>query len=112
MFAWFAWSVSVVAFPISVLLMVVNARYDGRGSEVLVEAVDDFAFVAIATLAVLILRSQPSNVVGWWIMLAGVTFPLEGFFSEFTQYGLRTWGQIGIVLFGEPSGITDRRTNR
>lgn len=99
MFAWFAWSVSVVAFLMSVVLMVENAQYDGRGSEVLVEAIEDLAFVAIATLALLILRSQPSNVVGWWIMLAGVTFPVEGFLAEFTQYGLRTWGQIGVVLF-------------
>ena len=43
-FAWFAWSVSVVALVLSVLLMVVNAQYDGRGSEVLVEAIEDFAF--------------------------------------------------------------------
>ncbi len=44
-FAWFAWSVSVVAFLLSVLLMMVNVQYDGRGSEVLVEAIEDVGFV-------------------------------------------------------------------
>lgn len=94
-----AWSVSVLSYIAGVVLTFANEQEDVVGSEAVAVAIQNLAFVAIATLSVLILRAQPRNPVGWGIMLAGVGFPLEEFFAQLTAYAVATWGVVGLTLF-------------
>lgn len=91
--------VSVLSYVGGVVLMVVALGANDPVSVVVALAVENLAFVAVATLAVLILRRQPRNRVAWGIMLAGVSFPLEEFFSLFTEFAVMTWGPVGLALF-------------
>lgn len=91
-----AWAVSVLSFIGGVYLGVANE--DGS-TELVAAAIRNFSFVAIASLALLILRRQPSNRVAWAVMLAGVAFPVEVLFVEFTEYAVSTWGEVGVTLW-------------
>lgn len=62
------------------------------------QALEDLAFVVIGLLGLRIVLRHPSNAVGWWIMAAGISFPLEGLSVELTQYGLEHWGAVPIVI--------------
>ncbi len=97
--AWSAWAVSVVAFVVETVLLYLNAPFGAQEVPPLVTAIEDLAFVGIATLSLLILRRQPGNPAGWAMMAVGLTFPLEGLFFEVASYSLRKWGEIGLTLF-------------
>jgi hypothetical protein len=88
---WLAWGSSLISWAGSAVLLPRNPSLDGVGIAALV--IEDGAFVAIATLALLILRVRPGHPVGWAAMLAGVSFPLESFISELA----RTSVAIGAV---------------
>lgn len=94
-----AWFLSLVAYVLSVALAMTNRQGDEAYGELAAVAVQNLSFVAIATLALLILRSRPKNKVAWAMMLVGVMFPLEAFFAEFTEYGIAAWGEVGLTLF-------------
>lgn len=94
-----AWVVSLVAYVSSVALAMANRQSGDADAELVAVALQNLSFVAVATLAVLILKRQPKNTVAWAVMLVGVTFPLEAFFAELTEYALAAWGQVGITLF-------------
>ncbi len=93
-----AWLVSVLSYLASVGLEAANKQDDEAATELVAVAIQNLSFVAIATLALLILRSQPENKVAWAIMLAGVVFPVEAFIAQLTEYALNAWGQVGITL--------------
>lgn len=95
---WAAWSLALLAFVLEVPLLIANEPFATTEVPPVVLAVEDLAFVAIATLSLLILRKQPGNRVGWAMMLVGVTFPVEGLFAELTAYSVRTWGVVGLSL--------------
>lgn len=97
--AWIVWSVTVLAYVLEVVLMKANPPPMEGEPGILLLAIEDFAFVVVATLALVVIRAQPANLEGWWLMMPGATFPLEGFFYELTRFGLHTWGDAGVTLF-------------
>ena len=96
--AWCVWAVACLAYIGDVILLVATRDFSPEEASVLVAAAEDFAFVLVATLALVILRSQPANGVGWWLMVAGLSFPLEGLFVGLTAYGVHHWGDVPLVL--------------
>jgi len=100
--AWILWIVTLLAYVVEVVLLFAtsglptNDPADQAGP--LIQAFEDLAFVAVGTLGLRLVLRQPGNAVGWWIMLAGVSFPLEGLMAEFVQFGLDRWGPIPLVL--------------
>lgn len=93
------WSLTVVAYLAEVILLFVNASFspvDKIGP--LARSFADLPFLLTATLGWLILRRQPTNAVGWWVLLAGLSFPLEAAASGFADLGLRLWGPVPITL--------------
>lgn len=94
-----AWLVSLLTYVSSVVLAMANKPSDVASTELVVTAMENLSFVAIATLALLILRTRPVNKVAWAMMLVGVTFPLVEFFGQLTEYAFEAWGQVGITLF-------------
>lgn len=100
--AWILWIVTLLAYVVEVVLLFAtsglptNDPADQAGP--LIQAFEDLAFVAAGTLGLRLVLRQPGNAVGWWIMVAGVSFPLEGLMAEFVQFGLDGWGAIPLVL--------------
>ena len=97
--AWACWIASLLSWVGVVVIAVTASEAADDASELVALAVENLAFVAVATLALLILKRQPRNMVAWGIMLAGVAFPLEEFVSLFTGYAITTWGPIGLTVF-------------
>lgn len=94
-----AWLVSLFSYVFGVGLALANRETGAADAELVVVAIQNLSFVAIATLGFLILRSQPENKVAWAILFAGIVFPLEAFFGELTVYALGTWGPVDITLY-------------
>lgn len=94
---WTALALSCILYLGDLYLLIVNGRVSPYDPTVPYAAVQDFGFVIVATLALVIIRSQPSNRVGWWIMLIGITWPLEAFTTKFVAYGLDAWGPTVLV---------------
>jgi len=100
--AWILWIVTLLAYAVEVALLFATADLattdpaDQVGP--LIQAFEDLAFVAVGTLGLRLVLRQPGNAVGWWIMAAGVSFPLEGLMAEFVQFGQDRWGAIPVVL--------------
>ncbi len=94
-----AWLVALFAYVLSVVLAVANEPSGGLSAELVAKAIENLSFLTIATLALLILRTQSANKVAWAMMLVGVTFPVEEFYAQLTEYALAAWGQAGIALF-------------
>ena len=101
--AWVVWAVTVLAYLVEVALLFANADLPITDPvdavEPWIQALEDLAFVAVGTLGLRVVLTQPTNWVGWWIMLAGLSFPLEGLTVEFTRFGIDRWGSIPIVVF-------------
>lgn len=95
--AWSAWVLACLAYVGDVVFLVITQDVYPQDTGVLLQAAEDFAFVIVATLALVVLRSQPRNQVGWWLMVAGLSFPLEGFFAGLTAYGWSRFGAVGWV---------------
>ncbi|MGH8914269.1 MAG: hypothetical protein ACRDZM_07110 [Acidimicrobiia bacterium] len=100
--AWTVWIVTLIAYVIEVALLFTTSGLPttdpGDQAGPLIQAFEDLAFVAVGTLGLRLVLKQPGNGVGWWIMVAGISFPLEGLTAEFVQYGLDRWGGIPVVL--------------
>ncbi|MGH8947256.1 MAG: hypothetical protein ACRDXF_00235, partial [Acidimicrobiia bacterium] len=99
--AWALWVVTILAYVVEVALLFANADLPVADAADAVDpwlqAMEDLAFVAVGTLGLRIVLSQPRNAVGWWIMTAGLAFPLEGLTAEFSRFGIDRWGSIPIV---------------
>lgn len=99
--AWLVWVVTIIAFVVEVVLLFANADLPAADPadavDPLLQSIEDLAFVAVGTLGLRIVLTQPRNAFGWWIMLAGLSFPLEGLTAEFTRFGIDRWGSIPIV---------------
>ena len=61
------------------------------------QALEDLAFVAWERWDCVLVLSQPRNAFCWWVVVAGLSFPLEGLAAEFTRFGMDRWGAIPIV---------------
>ncbi|MGH8914272.1 MAG: hypothetical protein ACRDZM_07125 [Acidimicrobiia bacterium] len=101
--AWILWIVTLLAYLAEVALLFATTGFQttdpGDQAGPLIQAFEDLAFVAVGTLGLRLVLKHPGNAVGWLIMAAGISFPLEGFMAEFVQFGLDRWGAIPIVLF-------------
>jgi hypothetical protein len=99
--AWAVWVVTILAYVVEVALLFANADLPIADPVDAVapwiQALEDLAFVAVGTLGLRVVLTQPSNAFGWWIMLAGLSFPLEGLTAEFTRFGMDRWDSIPIV---------------
>lgn len=62
------------------------------------QSLEDFAFVLAGSLGLMLVLRQPGNAVGWWLMVAGISFPLEGFAFELTEYLHHLLGPTPAVL--------------
>jgi hypothetical protein len=96
-FGWWAWALTVLLFVGDLVLLLADGPVSPEDPTVPYLAAEDLAFVLVATLALVIMRSQPGNKVGWWIMVAGVSWPLQSFFTNLTYHGLDTWGKTALV---------------
>src|SRR5262245_24263812 len=103
--AWALWVVTILAYVVEVALLFANT-----GLPVLdpvdavdpwIQALEDLAFVAVGTLGLRIVLTQPSNAVGWWIMLIGLSFPPDGLSVAFARFGTDLWGAVPIVAFSD-----------
>lgn len=101
--AWALWLATILAYVVEVALLFANTDLPVTDpvDEVSpwIQALEDFSFVAVGTLGLRILLTQPGNAVGWWIMVIGLSFPLEGLAVEFARFGMDRWGDIPIVAF-------------
>ena len=99
--AWALWVVTILAYVVEVALLFANADLPVvdpiDAANPWLQAMEDLAFVAIATLGLRLLLSQPRNAFCWWVLLAGLSFPVEGLASEFARFGMDRWGAIPIV---------------
>jgi hypothetical protein len=100
--AWALWVVTLVAYAVEVALLYANADLPVADP---IDAVDpwlqtleDLAFVAVGALGLRLVLSQPRNAFCWWVLVAGLSFPLEGLAVEFTRFGMDRWGAIPIVV--------------
>jgi len=100
--AWAFWVVTILTYVVEVALLFANVGLPVADAADAVDpwlqAMEDLAFVAVGTLGLRIVLGQPRNAVGWWIMTAGLAFPLEGLTVEFTRFGIDRWGSIPIVV--------------
>ncbi|MGH8871277.1 MAG: hypothetical protein ACRDWS_04825, partial [Acidimicrobiia bacterium] len=100
--AWTVWAVMILAYMGEVILLVLTSDLPtgdpGDQASPLVQALEDLAFVAVGMLGLRVVIRQPANAVGWWIMAAGISFPVEGLAAEITQYGQNRWGVVPMVL--------------
>lgn len=96
---WVVWSIAVVAYLGGVYFMLQTAPASNEPQRLFVNAAEDLSFVLIASLALVVLRRQPGNRVGWWMMLAGLSFPLEEFFSGLALFGVSEWGPVFVTRF-------------
>ncbi len=99
--AWGVWVATVLAYVVEVGLLYANA--DLPVSDPLdavdpwIQALEDLAFVAVGALGLRLVLNQPRNAFCWWVVAAGLSFPLEGLAAEFTRFGIDRWGAIPIV---------------
>lgn len=100
--AWAAWTVMVLAWVGEVILLFLTAEMPTSDpadqASPLLQAFEDLSFVAVGALGLRVILSQPANAVGWWIMAAGIGFPVEGVAVELVQFGTDRWGVIPVVL--------------
>jgi hypothetical protein len=100
--AWAVWVAMILAYMVEVALLFANADLPVADPvdavDPWLQAMEDLAFVAVGTLGLRIVLGQPRNAVGWWIMTAGLAFPLEGLTAEFTRFGIDRWGSTPIVV--------------
>ena len=99
--AWALWVVTILAYVVEVALLFVNGDLPVTDPvdavDPWLQALEDLAFVAVGTLGLRLVLSQPRNAFCWWVLVAGLSFPLEGFAVEFTRFGMDRWGAIPIV---------------
>ena len=99
--AWALWVVTILAYLVEVALLFANADLPVADPLDAVnpwlQALEDLAFVAIGALGLRLVLSQPMNAFCWWVLVAGLSFPLEGLAVEFTRFGMDRWGAIPIV---------------
>jgi len=99
--AWALWVVTILAYVVEVALLFANADLPVADPvdavDPWLQALEDLAFVAVGTLGLRLVLSQPRNAFCWWVLVAGLSFPLEGFAVEFTRFGMDRWGAIPIV---------------
>ena len=95
---WAAWGLSCLLYLGDLYLLIVNGSVLATDPSVPFAAVQDLAFVVVASLALVIIRSQPTNMAGWWIMVVGISWPLESFAVGFASYGADEWGITTLVL--------------
>jgi hypothetical protein len=100
--AWVVWAVTVLAYLVEVALLFANADLPITDPvdavEPWIQALEDLAFVAVGALGLRLVLSQPRNAFCWWVLVAGLSFPLEGLTVEFTRFGMDRWGAIPIVV--------------
>ncbi|MGH8911916.1 MAG: hypothetical protein ACRDVD_05335, partial [Acidimicrobiia bacterium] len=82
----------------SVLLFLTADLAPSRQLGAAMLSLEDFAFVLVGALGLVILLRQPGNAVGWWIMVAGLSFPLDGFTAELAEWGYAVSGPAPWVL--------------
>lgn len=80
--AWLAWLTSLGAWVSATWLMVAGRPPDEPLAAPAAVAIENFAYVAIATLSLLILRARPGHRVGRAAMLAGLFWPVEALVVE------------------------------
>jgi hypothetical protein len=99
--AWAVWVVTILAYVVEVALLFANADLPVAdpidGVDPWLQALEDLAFVAVGALGLRLVLSQPRNAFCWWVLVAGLSFPLEGLTFEFTRFGMDRWGAVPIV---------------
>jgi len=100
--AWALWVVTILAYVVEVALLFANADLPVADPidavDPWLQALEDLAFVAVGALGLRLVLSQPRNAFCWWVLVAGLSFPLEGLTAEFTRFGMDRWGAIPIVV--------------
>ena len=93
--------VTILAYVVEVALLFANADLPVAdpldAANPWLQAMEDLAFVAVGALGLRLVLSQPRNAFCWWVLVAGLSFPLEGLAAEFTRFGMDRWGAIPIV---------------
>jgi hypothetical protein len=101
--AWILWVVTILAYVGEVALLFANADLPVvdpvDAASPWIQAMEDLAFVVVGTLGLRLVMAQPRNAFCWWVVAAGMSFPLEGLAVEFTRFGIENWGAIPIVAF-------------
>ncbi|MET0566136.1 MAG: hypothetical protein ABW021_06825 [Acidimicrobiia bacterium] len=99
--AWALWVVTILAYLVEVALLFANADLPAADPidavDPWLQALEDLAFVAVGALGLRLVLSQPRNAFCWWVLVAGLSFPLEGLTVEFTRFGMDRWGAVPIV---------------
>jgi hypothetical protein len=99
--AWALWVATILAYVVEVALLFANVDLPIRDPvdavDPWIQALEDLAFVAVGALGLRLVLSQPRNAFCWWVLVAGLSFPLEGLTVEFTRFGMDRWGAVPIV---------------
>jgi hypothetical protein len=100
--AWGVWVATIVAYVVEVALLYANADLPivdpVDAVDPWLQALEDLAFVAVGTLGLRLVLSQPRNAFCWWVLVAGLSFPLEGLTVELTRFGMDRWGPTAFVV--------------
>jgi hypothetical protein len=100
--AWGVWVATILAYVVEVVLLYANADLPVvdpvDAVDPWLQALEDLAFVAVGTLGLRLVLSQPRNAFCWWVLVAGLSFPLEGLTVELTRFGMDRWGPIPFVV--------------
>jgi hypothetical protein len=96
------WVLTILAYLVEVVLLYANADLPVvdpvDAVDPWLQALEDLAFVAVGTLGLRLVLSQPRNAFCWWVLVAGLSFPLEGLTVELTRFGMDRWGPIPFVV--------------
>jgi hypothetical protein len=95
---WVAWSLSCLSFLGYLYLLLSYGALWPDEPDLVISALETSSWVLVSTLALLVIRSQPRNQVGWWLMAVGVSSPLEEFLTRFAHVGYQAWGATALVV--------------
>lgn len=89
----------VVVCAFAVVLVFANSPYDSTESTPVLRSIESVAMLAGVVFAFLVLRAQPNNAVGWWILAAAGCFLLAGLMAEFAIYAERVLAASLVAEF-------------
>lgn len=117
-FAWFLWSVAVFGYAVLVCLIVATtggAEGLGPRSVPILFAIGVFV-TAYATVGALVAAKLPTNPIGWFAIVAGLSYAMAGSFLLYAEEGLAVdprpgaellyqlsmWMWLAGIVFGGP----------
>lgn len=95
----FALALGVCFFVADLVLMLLNAGVSELHAVLIIQTVENLAFLVGVGIGYLILRAQPKNRVGWCLIVACCSLLLTSLASQLALLGFREWGAVGPTLF-------------